>query len=153
MSASLKASADGTQAIIQVGGVDKVVVGPDTLQVHPNGGLGYGTGSGGTVTSTGTSPKYATINKPVGSVTRNYGTPIASGVSEYIIVTNSILGTNDLVVVNLYGPSTTDPGRYVITVREANNANTFIIRIQNVSGLPYDEPLVLKFAIIKGAAA
>ena len=110
-------------------------------------GLGYGTGSGGTVTQLTSKTTAVTLNKPSGRITM-HNASLANGASVEFGVNNSMFGSFDTVI--LTGKSWSS--RYRI---ENVNSITglFYIRVTNVSGASQSDPIEIDFAIIKGAGA
>lgn len=112
------------------------------------GGLGYGTGSGGTVTQGAGSGKATavTLNKPTGQITMN-NAALAAGASIGFTLTNSVVATNDILIVTANNNSNYRVENSYTTAGSAG------IRITNVTGGSLSEAVVINFAIIKGASA
>lgn len=114
-------------------------------------GLGYGTGSGGTVTQGSGSGKATgvTLSKPTGQITMNNATLNAAAEVSFT-VTNTLVAATDTVIVNHSSAGTA--GSYGVF---ANNitAGTFDITVTNLSGSNRGEAIVVSFSIIKGASA
>jgi hypothetical protein len=108
-------------------------------------GLGYGTGSGGTVTQATSRTTAVTINKPTGAIT--LVSAAGSPAWQEFTVNNSIVTANDTCVLNQR--SGTD--RYVLQVRSIS-AGAFVIAFQTTGGTTTEQP-IFNFAIIKGAVA
>lgn len=109
------------------------------------GGLGYGTGSGGTVTQLTSKSTAVTLNKPTGRII-THNASLAAGASVALQVNNSLFSFFDTVV--LAGKSYS--GRYRI---ESSNSSTgsFGIRITNIDGIAYTDVIEIDFAVIKGS--
>jgi len=107
-------------------------------------GLGYGTGSGGTVTQLTSKSTAVTLNKPCGMITMNNASLAAGGMIQFFL-NNSLISTNDLLIVNSSGN-----GNYRIEI-SANLSGQSLIRVTNITGGALAEALVINFAIIKGA--
>ena len=108
------------------------------------GRLGYGTGSGGTVTQTTNKSTAVTLNKPTGQITMSTAT-LANGASVSFALNNSLISAVDVLAVNA-----TSFGGYTATcVNTATGAAT--IRVTNISGGSLSEAVTLQFAVIKGA--
>lgn len=148
MTASLKASSDGTQAIIGVGGVDKIKIGPDTLAVTPTGGIGYGTGAGGTVTQLTSKSTTVTLNTPTGQITMN-SAALAAGTAVYFTFNNSLITSTDTVLLTgVLGAATNY--RIECAGVAAGVAN---IRVTNITGGSLSDAIIINFSIIKGVAS
>jgi len=113
-------------------------------------GIGYGTGSGGTViqlTSKGTS---VTLNKPCGQIIMNNAS-LAGGASVTFSVANSSVTSSDMVLLNFdYCGSTYV--NYSIEIASID-AGAFVVRVKNISAGALGEAPIINFAIIKGATA
>lgn len=113
-------------------------------------GLGYGTGSGGTVTQATSKSTAVTLNKPTGQITMN-NAALAAGASVQFGVNNTLVTANDIVIVT-GSYQTIDPTNYRIESLWIGAGN-FAIRVTNVTGGSRSEALQINFAIIKGATA
>lgn len=118
------------------------------LLTSGTGGLGYGTGAGGTVTQLTSKSTAVTLNKPSGQITMN-GSALAPGASVTFNISNSLLGLNDIVNIQLIG-GTSVSSNYRIENLYAQS-NLAVISITNTSAGSLSEALILQFSIIKGA--
>ena len=119
----------------------------DCVMTTANGGLGYGTGAGGTVTQATSKSTGVTLNKPTGKITMN-SAALLSATSVTFILTNSLVGSNDLVLVNTDGFS-----NYSTQCVAVTGSGTAYIRVTNNSGGSLSDAVVVNFAIIKGATS
>ena len=110
-------------------------------------GLGYGTGSGGTVTQATSKSTGVTLNKPAGKITMNNAALLPS-TSVIFILTNSLVGSNDLVLANTDGFS-----NYTTDCVAVTGSGTAYIRVTNISASSLSDAVVINFAIIKGASS
>jgi hypothetical protein len=113
-------------------------------------GLGYGTGSGGTVTQATSKTTAVTLNKPSGQIIMN-GASIPAGGSVYFALGNNVFfgSAGDICFVsNVSG----DGSLYECMVTQAYSG-VINIKVTNVSASPQAHALVLNFVIIKGASA
>jgi hypothetical protein len=108
-------------------------------------GLGYGTGSGGTVTQATSRTTGVTLNKPTGAIT--LVSAAGSPTWQEFTVTNSIVTANDTFVLNQRAGA----DRYVLQVRSIS-AGSFVIAFQTTGGTTTEQP-IFNFAIIKGATS
>jgi len=118
----------------------------DCVMTTANGGLGYGTGSGGTVTQGTSRTTAVTINKPTGAITMF--TAAGSLTWSQFTVNNSLVAATDTIIVNQKAGAA---NFYVYQIL-AITAGSFNIGFASVSGVSSDGP-VLNFAIIKGVTA
>ena len=115
--------------------------------VTGSGGLGYGVGSGGTVTQATSKATGVTLNKPSGQITMNNAALGAGASVIFTLNTTAIAGTADLVIVNT-------PGATGYRVEALNPfVGTVGIRVTNVSGGSLSDALAINFAVIKGATS
>jgi hypothetical protein len=117
------------------------------------GGLGYGTGAGGTVTQANTptlvKTNPVTLNKPTGQITMN-AAALAAGNTVSFTLSNSIISSADVVVIQVSGGAVAPAAYNVWAAPGSGNAG---IHIKNISAGSLSEAVVLNFAIIKGAAS
>jgi hypothetical protein len=116
------------------------------------GGLGYGTGAGGTVTQLTSKGTTVTLNKPTGQIVTHNQT-LAAGAEVTFALFNSLITANDMLIAHHNEASgTADPSAYRIsTVYTTTGAAR--ITIKNVSAGSLSEPIPINFTIIKGATA
>jgi hypothetical protein len=109
------------------------------------GGLGYGTGSGGTVTQVTSRTTGVTLNKTNGAITLVSAAGMA--VFQSFTVTNSTVAATD--VVHVTQKSGTDLYQIFVT---ATAAGSFRITFATTGGVTVEQP-VFNFAVIKGVTA
>ena len=148
---SLRSEITGTGTYLPMtfytGGSERVRI--DTsgnLLVTNAAGLGYGTGSGGTVTQATNKSTAVTLNKPTGRITMN-NAALGAGASVNFSLTNSLVATTDLVIVNCSANSA-----YQV-VCQSCGVGSATIRITNITGGSLSEAVGINFAIIKGATS
>ena len=139
----------GTQVAIQTGGSERLRIDTSTLHVGPNGGLGYGTGSGGTVTQATSKGAAVTLNKPTGQITMNAAS-LAAGGTVIFAVNNSLCTQYDIphVAIGATGPGTSYEAWVPYTA-----IGVFYVALKNISAGALAEAVLINFAIIKGATA
>ena len=108
-------------------------------------GLGYGTGSGGTVTQLTSKSTTVTLNKPSGQIQMNNAT-LASNTAAEFLLTNSLITANDNVYVTFSGI----PSNNYSYKAKAVAGGVYII-IKNESAGSLSEAVLLNFTVIKGA--
>lgn len=109
------------------------------------GGLGYTTGSGGTVTQVTSRTTGVTLNKTNGAITLVSAAGLATFQS--FTVTNSTVAATD--VVHVTQKSGTDLYQIFVT---ATGAGSFRITFATTGGVTVEQP-VFNFAVIKGVTA
>ena len=119
--------------------------GGDLLLTSETGGLGYGTGAGGTVMQLTSKSTAVTLNKPSGRITV-HDAPLASGASAQFVLYNSLINPTDLV----YCQALTSDSIYRVEVFSVFTGGCSIsVKNESVSSLSDAVPLA--FCIIKGA--
>ena len=113
------------------------------LLLNGGGSLGYGAGSGGTVTQLTSKTTAVTLNKPAGQITTS-NSSLASGVQTSFYLNNSLLSTGDNLSINC-----SSNANYSVRARVGVGAAEIII-IQN-SGSTLSESIVINYSVIKGA--
>jgi hypothetical protein len=109
------------------------------------GGLGYGTGSGGTVTQVTSRTTGVTLNKTNGSIT--LVSAAGSTTAASFTVTNSTVATTDTIIVS----QRTGANLYNIMVT-AVSAGSFRISLRTTGGTTTEAP-VFNFAVIKSVTS
>jgi hypothetical protein len=137
---------------ISVGGSERMRIDSsgNVLVTNP-AGLGYGTGSGGTVTQATSKSTAVTLNKPTGKITMNAAAMAAGGVVEFVF-NNSLATNNDLIMLTLANQIAAY-GNYNLWGGTFSGGGGFYINVKNISGGSLSDALVINFAIIKGATA
>ena len=115
------------------------------LLTSGTGGLGYGTGSGGTVTQLISKSTAVLLNKPNGLIIMN-NAALAAGVSISFTLFNNLVSINDNLLVTIPYPLDV-----YYTVRVGLTDGTPRIILTNVSGYSLSEAVPINFAVIKGA--
>ena len=114
--------------------------------VTSSGGLGYGNGSGGSITQATSKNTGVTLDKTNGAITLfASGSIAASGVAFFTLTNNKIAAT-DVLIVSITSGATA--GAYAVTV-DAVAAGSCRISIRNLTAGALAESLVLNFAVIK----
>jgi hypothetical protein len=113
------------------------------------GGLGYGTGSGGTVTQATSKSTSVTLNKTNGQIVMN-NAALAAGATVSFTFLNSTIATTDVVVISCASGSAASAYRAGISQTTSGAAT---VTVTNFSGGSLSEALVLNFAVIKAVTA
>jgi hypothetical protein len=114
------------------------------------GVIGYGTGSGGTVTQLTSKATGVTVNKGSGFIT-TAADALAAGAAVAFTFTNSTIATTaDSVVIHRQSGGTA--GAYNVWV-DSVAAGSCVVYIKNISGASLSEAVVLSFKVIAGATA
>lgn len=114
------------------------------------GGLGYGAGSGGTVTQLTSKSTAVTLNKTNGKIVTDTASLSAAAVVTFT-VNNTTVEATDVVAVN-FGNSSIRSDSYRVETRIVN-AGSFAVRITNISAGGLSDALNISFAVIKAAVS
>ncbi len=114
-----------------------------------SGTVGYNNGAGGTVSQGGNKSTGVTLNKPSGEITMQ-NTNLAADTSVSFTLTNSTIGTRDLLLLNIVGGVVT-PGCYNLDANCTTGSATITVR--NITGGTLGEAIVLRYAVIRGSIA
>jgi hypothetical protein len=140
---------DGLYVSFRTASVARFTVTDSTCLVV-SGALGYGTGTGGTVTQATSKSTGVTLNKSCGRITMNNAS-LGAGASVAFTLTNSVIAADDVVVVTIASGATSLA--YQVQV-EATAAGSCVIALHRASGGgALAEAVVLNFAVIKSVAA
>lgn len=113
-------------------------------------GMGYGTGSGGTVTQATSKATGVTLNKPVGRITMA-ATALAAATTAEFTFSNSLLAAEDMLVMSIIGGAATAAAYHIGT--RSFTTGSCVIGVRNITGASLSEAIQINFAIIKGATA
>lgn len=113
--------------------------------------IGYGTGSGGTVTQATDKATSVTLNKPIGTINMN-NAALAAGASVTFTVNNSIVDISSVIIINTNQNIVGAYSNYSVQSACIGIGN-FIVNVKNISAGSLSEALQLNFAVIKGVTA
>lgn len=119
----------------------------NVLLTSGTGALGYGAGSGGTVTQLTSKSTSITLNKPTGQITTS-NSALAAGANVTFTLNNSVLTLKDTIEITLDGYSV---GAEIYTIRKSVVNGAAYINIKNDTATSYSDAIVLNFTVIKGA--
>lgn len=126
----------------------KIDTSGNVLLTSGTGGLGYGTGAGGTVTQLTSKSTAVTLNKPTGTITMN-SAALAAGASVTFVLNNTLLAYHDRLIVNgVWG--LINPQFYRIECAGVW-AGVGVIRVTNITAGNLSEAVEIEFSILKGA--
>lgn len=118
-----------------------------TQQLLVTGGLGFFTGSGGTVTQATSKSTAVTLDKVSGAIT-THTAALNAGTSVQFTLNNNKIANTDTVIINVRSPT----GKYRADV-VGLGAGTANIELFNSTGGSLSEAVVLNFNVIKGVNA
>ena len=113
--------------------------------------LGYATAAQGTVTQATDKATGVTLNKSAGRITMN-NAALAGGAVVSFILTNSLISTNDVIIVNVSSNTTGSAAGAYTTYVSYMSAGTCLISLRNLSATSYSEAVIINYAILHGAS-
>jgi hypothetical protein len=108
-------------------------------------GLGYGTGSGGTVTQATNKGTAVTLNKPTGQITMNNAALLPT-TSAFFDVNNSLVSGTDNVLLTISNFSSLQ-----YSIKCHVSAGKFTVVLTNETAGSLSDAVVFNFGILKGA--
>jgi len=124
---------------------------PEFTTCYASAEIGYSTAAQGTVTQATDKSTGVTLNKSAGRITMN-GAALAGGAVVSFILTNSLISTNDVVIVNVSSNTTGSAAGAYTTYVSYMAAGTCLISLRNLSATSYSEAVIINFSIIHGAS-
>ena len=148
-------SGDSAAHVFYNGGATPIermrIDGSGNVLVTGSGGIGYGTGSGGTVTQLTSKTTGVTINKSSGRIITS-NSALAANTTTAFIVTNSACSATDTIIVNVW-ESGLSLQTYTVWANPGNTNGYFYIQLRNMTGSSYSEAVYINFCIIKGSTS
>ena len=120
------------------------------LLLTGGGAIGYGTGSGGTVTQLTSKSTTVTLNRPSGRIIMS-NAALAANTTVTFTLSNSLIGVDDVVAVCLRGGMASG-ATYQVWIDNVSSSATLIC-LRNISGGSLSEAINISFAVIKGATS
>jgi hypothetical protein len=121
---------------------------PEFTTCYASAEIGYTTGAQGAVTQLTDKTTAVTLNKSMGRITMN-NAALAGNTAVSFTLNNSLISTNDTIIVNISGGATTGAYTTYVTSMTAGSA---ILTLRNLTGTSYSEAVILNFSIIHGAS-
>jgi len=110
--------------------------------------LGYTAAAQGTVTQATSKSTGVTLNKSAGRITMN-GALLASNTAVSFTLTNTVISTNDAIIVNVSGGGTA--GAYTVYISSMTSGSA-VITLRNMTGGDLSEAVIINFAILHGVS-
>lgn len=111
-------------------------------------GLGYATGSGGTVTQATNKATGVTLSRACGEITLSNAALAAAAIVSFTL-TNTTIAATDLLILNHVTTGT----RGAYNLNAQCGAGSAIIYLRNNTAGSLGEAIVIRFAVIKGVLA
>jgi hypothetical protein len=124
---------------------------PEFTTCYASQELGYSAAAQGTVTQATDKSTGVTLNKSAGRITMN-NAALAGGAVASFILTNSLISTNDTIVVCVSSNTTGSAAGAYTTYISYLSAGTALISLRNLSATSYSEAVIINFSIIHGAS-
>jgi hypothetical protein len=122
----------------------------DAANLTPGGLIGYGTGSGGTVTQATSKSTAVTLNTGVGDVVTTADSLAAGATATFAINNSLVSGSNDVVYVHRKSGGT--DGAYLVWVDKIASG-VITINLKNTTASPLSEAVTIKMLVFNGATA
>lgn len=117
----------------------------------PTGGVGYGTGAGGSVTQATSKSTAVTLNKPCGQI-YVINSALAAGAQVSFTLNNSLIAPGDRVLVNIID-AVGAAKNYSVDAYPYESGGYCIIRLINETTGSLSQAMYIGFCIIKGVVA
>jgi len=121
---------------------------PEFTTCYASAEIGYTAGAQGAVTQLTDKTTAVTLNKSMGRITMN-NAALSGNTAVSFTLNNSLISTNDTIIVNISGGATTGAYTTYVTSMTAGSA---ILTLRNLTGTSYSEAVILNYAIIHGAS-
>jgi len=121
---------------------------PEFTTCYASAEIGYTAAAQGAVTQLTDKTTAVTLNKSMGRITMN-NAALAGNTAVSFTLNNSLISTNDTIIVNISGGATTGAYTTYVTSMTAGSA---ILTLRNLTGTSYSEAVILNFATIHGAS-
>lgn len=129
--------------------IAQFVVDTNATLISVTGALGYGTGSGGSVTQATSKATAVTLNTPTGVIVTNAAS-LGANTTVAFQVNNSLVQTTDSIIITLVGGGTISSYN---AWAQAGQTGAFTIFLRNISAGALAEAVVIRYAIIRGASS
>ena len=123
---------------------------PEFTTCYASQEIGYSTAAQGAVTQLTDKSTGVTLNKSAGRITMN-NAALAGGAVASFTLTNSLISTNDTIVVCVSSNTTGSAAGAYTTYISYLSAGTALISLRNLSATSYSEAVIINYAIIHGA--
>ena len=119
---------------------------PEFTTCYATQEIGYSTAAQGAVTQATDKSTGVTLNKSVGRITMNNAALAASAAASFTL-TNSLISTNDTIIVNVSGGGTAAAYTAYVSSLAVGSA---VLTLRNLSSGSLSEAVILNYAIIHG---
>ena len=124
---------------------------PEFTTCYASQEIGYSAAAQGTVTQATDKATGVTLNKSAGRITMN-NAALAGGAVASFVLTNSLLSSNDTMVVCVSSNTTGSAAGAYTTYVSYLAAGSALISLRNLSATSYSEAVIINYSIIHGAS-
>jgi len=124
---------------------------PEFTTCYASQEIGYSSAAQGAVTQLTDKATGVTLNKSAGRITMN-NAALAGGAVVSFVLTNSVISSNDAIIVNVSSNTTGSAAGAYTTYVSYMSSGTCLISLRNLSATSYSEAVIINFAIIHGAS-
>jgi hypothetical protein len=124
---------------------------PEFTTCYASQEIGYSAAAQGAVTQLTSKSTGVTLNTSAGRITMN-NAALAGGAVASFTLTNSLISTNDTIVVCVSSNTTGSAAGAYTTYVSYLSAGTALISLRNLSATSYSEAVIINYAIIHGAS-
>ena len=124
---------------------------PEFTTCYASQEIGYSAAAQGAVTQATSKSTGVTLNNSVGRITMN-NAALAGNTAVSFVLTNSLISTNDTIIVNVSSNTTGSVAGAYTTYVSYLAAGSALITLRNLTtATSYSEAVIINFAIIHGA--
>jgi hypothetical protein len=113
--------------------------------------IGYAASAQGAVTQLTDKSTGVTLNKSAGRITMN-NAALAGSTAVSFILTNSLISSNDTMIVNVSSNTTGSAAGAYTTYVSYMSAGTALITLRNLSATSYSEAVIINYSLLHGAS-
>lgn len=124
---------------------------PEFTTCYASQEIGYSAAAQGAVTQATSKSTGVTLNTSAGRITMN-NAALAGGAAVSFTLTNSIISSNDTLIVCVSSNTTGSAAGAYTTYVSYLAAGSALITLRNLSATSYSEAVIINYAIIHGAS-
>jgi hypothetical protein len=117
---------------------------PEFTTCYASQEIGYSAAAQGAVTQATSKSTAVTLNKSAGRITMN-GAELAANTAVSFTMNNSLISSNDTIIVNVSGGATA--GAYTTYISSMTTGSA-VVTLRNLTGGALSEAVILNFATI-----
>jgi hypothetical protein len=121
---------------------------PEFTTMYASQEIGYSAGAQGAVTQLTSKSTAVTLNKSAGRITMS-GVELAANTAVSFTMNNSLISTNDAIIVNVSGGGTV--GAYTTYISSMTSGSA-VVTLRNLTASALSEAVIINFATIHSAS-